>query len=76
MGKYEINLKNEVQGILKLYAIDVEVRNFIDEWYFANYFEYQGKLRLAIRRNIDKINDFIEGRDNWWRICLYTPHFT
>jgi hypothetical protein len=64
MGKYEINLKSEVQGILKLYAMDEEVRNFIDELYFANYVEYQGKLRLAIRRNIDKINEFIEGRDS------------
>ena len=64
MGKYEINLKSEVQGVLKLYAMDKEVRDFIDELYFANYVEYKGKLRLAIRRNIDKINEFIEERDN------------
>ena len=64
MGKYEINLKSEVQGILKLYAMDKEVRDFIDELYFTNYVEYKGKLRLAIKRNIDKINEFIEERDN------------
>ena len=44
--------------------MDKEVRDFIDELYFANYVEYKGKLRLAIRRNIDKINEFIEERDN------------
>ena len=63
MGKYEVNLKSEVQNILKLYAIDDEVRNFIDELYLANFVEYEGKLRLAIRHNVDKINAFILDRD-------------
>ena len=63
MGRYEINLKSEVQNILKLYAIDEEVRNYIDELYLANFIEYKGKLRLAIRHNIDKINAFILNRD-------------
>ena len=63
MGRYEINLKSEVQNILKLYAMDEEVRNYIDELYLANFIEYKGKLRLAIRHNIDKINAFILDRD-------------
>lgn len=63
MGKYEVNLKSEVQNILKLYAMDEEVRNFIDELYLANFVEYKGKLRLAIRSNVDKINAFILNRD-------------
>lgn len=63
MGKYEVNLKSEVQNILKLYAMDEEVRNFIDELYLANFVEYKGKLRLAIRHNVDKINAFILNRD-------------
>lgn len=64
MGRFEIDRNKEVQGILKLYALDSEVRTFIDELYFANYVECQGKLRLAIRHNIDAINEFIENRDN------------
>lgn len=64
MGRFEIDRNKEVQGILKLYALDSEVRTFIDELYFANYVEYKGKLRLAIRHNIDAINEFIENRDN------------
>lgn len=63
MGKYKINLKSEVQNILKLYAMDEEVRNFIDELYLANFVEYKGKLRSAIRHNVDKINAFILERD-------------
>ena len=63
MGKYAVNLKSEVQNILKLYAMDEEVRNFIDELYLANFIEYKGKLRLAIRSNVDKINAFILDRD-------------
>ena len=63
MGRYEINLKSEVQNILKLYVMDEEVRNYIDELYLANFIEYKGKLRLAIRHNIDKINAFILDRD-------------
>lgn len=64
MGRFEIDRNKEVQGILKLYALDSEVRTFIDELYFANYMEYKGKLRLAIRHNIDAINEFIENKDN------------
>lgn len=64
MGRFEIDRNKEVQGILKLYALDSEVRTFIDELYFANYVEYKGKLRLAIRHNIVAINEFIENRDN------------
>lgn len=64
MGRFEIDRNKEVQGILKLYALDSEVRTFIDELYFANYVEYKGKLRLAIRHNIDAINEFIENRDD------------
>jgi hypothetical protein len=64
MGRFEIDRNKEVQGILKLYALDSEVRTFIDELYFANYVEYKGKLRLAIRHNIDAINEFIENKDN------------
>lgn len=64
MGRFEIDRNKEVQGILKLYALDSEVRTFIDELYFANYVEYKGKLRLAIRHNIEAINEFIENRDN------------
>lgn len=64
MGRFEIDRNKEVQGIIKLYALDSEVRTFIDELYFANYIEYKGKLRLAIRHNIDAINEFIENRDN------------
>lgn len=64
MGRFEIDRNKEVQGILKLYALDSEVRTFIDELYFANYVEYKGKLRLAIRHNIDAINEFIENMDN------------
>ena len=63
MGRYEINLKSEVQNILKLYVMDEEVRNYIDESYLANFIEYKGKLRLVIRHNIDKINAFILDRD-------------
>ena len=64
MGRFEIDRNKEVQGILKLYTLDSEVRTFIDELYFANYVEYKGKLRLAIRHNIVAINEFIENRDN------------
>ena len=64
MGRFEIDRNKEVQGIIKLYAVDAEVRAFIDELYLGNYIEYKGKLRLAIRHNIDVINEFIENRDN------------
>lgn len=64
MGRFEIARNKEVQGILKLYALDDEVRAFIDELYLGNFVEYKGKLRLAIRHNIDAINKFIENRDN------------
>ena len=64
MGRYEIDRNKDVQGILKLYALDSEVRAFIDELYLANFIEYKGKVRLAIRHNIDAINEFIENRDN------------
>ena len=64
MGRYEIDRNKDVQGILKLYALDSEVRAFIDELYLDNFIEYKGKVRLAIRHNIDAINEFIENRDN------------
>lgn len=64
MGRFEIERNKEVQGIIKLYAVDAEVRAFIDELYLGNYIEYKGKLRLAIRHNLDAINKFIENRDN------------
>lgn len=64
MGRFEIDRNKEVQGIIKLYAVDAEVRAFIDDLYLGNYIEYKGKLRLAIRHNIDAINEFIENRDN------------
>ena len=64
MGRFEIERNKEVQGIIKLYTVDAEVRAFIDELYLGNYIEYKGKLRLAIRHNLDAINKFIENRDN------------
>ena len=63
MGRYEIQRKSAVQEILKVYAIDEDLRKFIDEIYFSDYVKYQGKLRLAIRHNIELICKYLEERD-------------
>lgn len=59
-----INRNNETLQVLRLYEQDEEVRNFIDEIYLKGFLKYHGKLRLAIRDNLEVIQEFILERDN------------
>ena len=60
MGSFEIDRNKEVINILKLYAMDSNLRDFIDNLYLQDFLKYHGKLRLCIRHNLDVINKYIE----------------